>query len=122
MKLIIKGESGLKLLRPSKWHRKITLVAQRSEWTDVLEKDSGRQLYPQEVQIAPGAHEVERIDNPFVPGGEPWLVLKGSRIGAAESYLKRLAAATHGTSNGVELVTAEAKLIAANGPQQRLVA
>ena len=57
MKLIIKGESGLKLLRPSKWHRKITLVAQRSEWTDVLEKDSGRQLYPQEVQIAPTKSE-----------------------------------------------------------------
>ena len=65
---------------------------------------SAGQLYPQEINIAPGAHEVERIDNPFVSGGEPWLVLKGSRIGAAEAYLKGLAAATRGTSDAVELV------------------
>ena len=122
MKLIIKGESGLMLLRPSKWNRKVTLVGQRSDWVEVLEKTSGRQLYPQEVPIAPGAHEAERIENPFVPGGEPWLVLKGSRIGASESYFKGLAAATHGTSNGVELVATGAKLVVLKAPPQRLAA
>jgi hypothetical protein len=105
MILIVRNESGLKLLRPS---RMIWKINEGTRWENVLEKDVSRRPYPQEVLITPGAHAVERIDNPFVPGGEPWLVLKGSRIGAAEAYLKRLCAATEGASNAVELVT-EAK-------------
>ncbi len=70
-----------------------------------MEPASSRRLYPREERIGPGAHEVERIDNPFVPGGEAWLVLKGSHIGAAEAYIKRLVASTRGTSTAVELAT-----------------
>ncbi|HOC01034.1 MAG TPA: hypothetical protein PKM43_20065 [Verrucomicrobiota bacterium] len=42
-----------------------------------------------------------------IPAGEPWLVLMGSPIGAAESYLRRLAAATRGTTDAIELVADE---------------
>lgn len=104
MKLIVKNESGLSLLRPSKRHLKVTWNESVLRWDEVLETKMGGQRYASEVQIGPGAHEVERIENPFVPGGEPWLVLKGSRIGAAEAYLRRLAASTQGTANAVELV------------------
>jgi hypothetical protein len=104
MTLIVKGGSGFKVLRPSKWNWKIKSDREGSRWENVLERNDSRQLYPQETLISPGAHAVERIGNPFVPGGEPWLVFKGRRIGAAEAYIKRLCAATRGTSNGVELV------------------
>jgi hypothetical protein len=123
MKLIIKGESGLILLRPSRSHRKIVCDEQRGMgWAEARENGRSRQLYPQEVRIAPGAHEVERSENPFVPGGEPWLVLRGSRIGAAEAYLKRLAIATRGTDNGVELVTGAATVVVVSLPPQSTAA
>ena len=106
MKLVINNPSGLMLLRPSHTWEKLVETKKGLEWKKARPHGSysPRRLHTQEVHVTPGAHEVERIDNPFIPGGEPWLVLKGSRIGAAEAYLKRLAAETHGTSNAVQLV------------------
>jgi hypothetical protein len=104
MKLIVRNLTGLNVLRPSKLNWKVNVSKQGIHWENVLEKDGTRRLYSQDAIIPKGAHIVERIENPFVPGGEPWLVLKGSRIGAAEAYIRRLCAATRGTSNGVELV------------------
>ncbi len=63
-----------------------------------------RRLYPREAELDPGCYEVRRVENPFIPGGEPWLMLKGQRIGAAESWLRQLAEATQGTRNGVEVI------------------
>lgn len=40
------------------------------------------------VRIPAGKHAVERIPNPFIPDGEPWLVLRGTKIGASEAYWK----------------------------------
>lgn len=105
MKLSVRSPAGLNVLLPSKLNWKINASKQGVRWETVLEKHGTRQLYPQDAIIPKGAHQVERIENPFVPGGEPWLVLKGSRIGAAEAYIRRLCAATRGTSNEVELVT-----------------
>jgi hypothetical protein len=91
MKLIISSESGLTLLRPSGFRRKLAVTPYGLAWDDLREQPRSCGLGSREVLIAPGAHEVERGNNPFIPGGEPWLFLKGSRIGAAEAYLRRLA-------------------------------
>jgi len=107
MILIVRGQSGLKVLRPSKLNWRVNPGKEGLRWENVLERNGTGQLYPQEALIPPGAHVVERIENPFVPGGEPWLVLKGSRIGAAEAYIRRLCAATQGAGNAVELVPEE---------------
>jgi hypothetical protein len=40
------------------------------------------------VVVAAGRHEVERINNPHGKEGTPWLVLKGTMIGAAETWWK----------------------------------
>ena len=40
-----------------------------------------------DVSILPGRHEIERIPNPRNLDGYPsWLVLKGTKIGAAEGH------------------------------------
>jgi len=41
------------------------------------------------VRISSGTHEVERIKNPIVPDGEPWIVLKGTKIGASETFWRQ---------------------------------
>jgi hypothetical protein len=104
MKLRIKNKNGLTLLRPSKLHYKVVRAESGLEWRETRENGNAGQVYPREVEVIAGSHEIERVENPFMRGGEPWLVLKGSRIGAAESYLRQLAEATRGTSNGVEVV------------------
>ena len=102
MKLKIKSETMV--LRPSKVHYKLVRGEGSLQWAEAHENGSARQLYPRQVALQVGAYEVERVDNPFIPGGEPWLVLRGSRIGAAESYLRQLAKATRGTGTGVEVI------------------
>jgi hypothetical protein len=104
MKLRIKNENGMLLMRPSKLHRKLARVDGSLEWGVVRENGDSRELYPREVEVKPGTYAVEQVPNPFIPGGEPWLVLRGSRIGAAESYLRQFAAATRGTANAVEVL------------------
>ena len=104
MQLRIKNADGIKLMRPSKLHRKLSRRNGSLEWAEVRENGDSRELYPREVELQPGTYEVEQVPNPFIPGGDPWLVLRGSRIGAAEGYLRQLAAATRGTTNGVEVV------------------
>ena len=104
MKLKIKNPEGIKLMRPSKLHRKIARLNGSLEWAEMRENGNSRELYPREVELKPGTYDVEQVPNPFIPGGAPWLVLKGSRIGAAENYLRQLAAATRGTTNGVEVL------------------
>jgi hypothetical protein len=104
MKLRIKNKTGLTLLQPSKLHYKVVRGESGLEWRETRENGSARQVYPREVEVRAGSHEIERVDSPFIRGGEPWLVLKGSRIGAAESYLRQLAEATRGTTNGVEVI------------------
>jgi hypothetical protein len=103
MKLRIRNAAGINLLRPSKLHRKLTRSNGTLEWAEVRETGTSRELYPRAVALEPGTYQVEQVPNPFIPGGDPWLVLKGSRIGAAEGYLRQLAAATRGTSNAIEL-------------------
>ena len=104
MKLRIKSENGLLALRPSKVHYKVVRGAGGLEWREARENGSARTVYPRTVELKRGSYELERIENPFVPGGEPWLVLRGSRVGAAEGYWLQLAAATRGTANGVEVI------------------
>lgn len=104
MKLRIKNADGIKLMRPSKLLRKVSRINGNLEWAEVLENGNSRELYPRDVKLKVGTYKVERVVNPFIPGGDPWLVLKGSRIGAAEGYLRQLAAATRGTANGVEVL------------------
>jgi hypothetical protein len=105
--LIVRGQSGLKVLRASKLNWKVNPGKEGLRWENVLERNGADQLYPQETLIAQGAHAVEGMENPFVPGGEPWLALEGSRIGAAEAYIKRLCAATQGAGNAIEFVSEE---------------
>src|SRR5262252_5753515 len=99
MKLKIQNPKGFKLMRPSKLHLKIARINGSLDWAEVQENSDSRDLYPRDVELKPGTYDVEQVPNPFIPGGEPWLVLRGSRIGAAECYLRRLAAATRGTNN-----------------------
>jgi hypothetical protein len=39
--------------------------------------------------LQPGRHELERIPNPRIKNGVPWLVLKGTKIGWAECAWKQ---------------------------------
>lgn len=105
MKLRIKNNQGLKLLRPSDSHYKLVRGVGGFEWREAYEDARGRSFYPSGLEVGPGCHEIERVPNPFVHGGEPWLVLRGSRIGAAECYLRQLAEVTKDTANGVEILT-----------------
>lgn len=41
------------------------------------------------VIITAGRHEVERIQNPFGHEDAPWLVLKGTKIGATEGFWRQ---------------------------------
>jgi hypothetical protein len=41
---------------------------------------------PVDAVIHPGTHEVEEISNPCHPVCENWLVLRGTKIGAAVTY------------------------------------
>jgi hypothetical protein len=102
MNIVINNRFGLSLLRPSHRHFKFGWTGKEWDWAVLPEKGPAHRRYPREVQIAPGVHEVERVDNPFVPGGESWLVLKGSQIGAAEAYLRRLGVVTHVPSTELE--------------------
>ena len=102
MKLRIKSETMV--LRPSKVHYKLVRGEEGLQWAESRENGVAKRLYPRQVQLKVGVYEVERVANPFARGGEPWLVLRGSRIGAAESYLRQLAEATRGTQNGVEVL------------------
>jgi len=104
VKLKIRNADGITLIKPSKCHRKIVLVEQGLAWRETCEGPQTRRLYPRSVEVKRGEYELERTENPFVAGGEPWLVLRGSRIGAAECWFRQLAAATRGTTNGVEVV------------------
>lgn len=104
MKLRIKSEGGIRLIRPSKRHLKLDRQEGGVEWLETLESDGRREMYPRDAEVGKGCHEVERVENPFIRGGPPWLVLKGTRIGAAESYLRDLARATAGTKNGIEVI------------------
>ncbi len=104
MKLRIKEGNSLRLLKPSRMHRRLTNNSSGLAWGETLERGNGRKLFPREVEIDSGCYEIERVENPFIRGGEPWLVLKGGRIGAAEAYLRQLAEATRGTNNGVEVI------------------
>ena len=89
MRLIIKN-AGLELLKPSKTCEHQVRGAQGQGWQKTMKHWSHKEPMPCSIEVQPGSHEAERIENPFIPGGEPWLVLKGSRIGAAESYLRGL--------------------------------
>jgi hypothetical protein len=83
---------------------KVVLTPQdRLVWKEGRENDATHELYPQETLVSRGEHAVERIENPFLPAGEPWIVLKGSRIGAAESYINRVVSATIEAGNALEL-------------------
>jgi hypothetical protein len=104
IKLRIKNENGLRLLRASDTHYKLVRGERGLVWQEARENARGRPFYPREVEVGPGCHEVEKVPNPFVPGGEPWLVLRGSRIGAAERFLRELAEVTKDTANGVEIL------------------
>jgi hypothetical protein len=120
MKLVIKNEAGLALSRPSRTTSMVVPVEGKLRW-DEGRTARPRHLHPREVLVPCGTHEIERIENPLVPGGEPWLVLRGSRIGAAESYIRRLVAATEGTTNGIQLVTDLTVRVLSN-PDPRAVA
>jgi hypothetical protein len=104
MKLRIKTEGGLRVLQPSKMHYKLVRGEGGLEWREARENGGAQRVYPREVEVGPGCHEVERVANPFIRNGEPWLVLKGTRTGAAECYLRQLAEATRGTTDGVEVI------------------
>ena len=104
IKLRIKNKNGLKMLQPSRVHYKLVRGENGLQWQEGRENDNGRRVYPREAIPRPGCHEVEQVANPFIRDGEPWLVLRGNRIGAAESYLRQLAEATRGTTNGVEVI------------------
>lgn len=104
IKLKIKTGEGLALLRPSKLSLKVVADKGGLEWREGLEPGGARRRYPREVLVSPGCYEMERVSNPFIAGGESWLVLKGSRIGAAESHLRRLARVTRTTTKSVEVI------------------
>jgi hypothetical protein len=89
MKLIIK-KAGLELLKPSRTYERQVRGEQGQGWQKTKRFWPHKKPMPCTIEMQSGSHEVERIENPFIPGGEPWLVLKGSRIGAAESYLRGL--------------------------------
>lgn len=89
MKLIIK-QKGLELLKPSRTYERQVRGENGQGWQKTKRFWPHKKPMPCTIEVQTGSHEVERIDNPFISGGEPWLVLKGSRIGAAESHLRRL--------------------------------
>ena len=106
MKLVIKSESGLVLLRPHKVCQKVIWIENKRPCHEVrLENGETREIYPQEALLKHGEYAVKRVENPCVPGGEAWIVLMGGRVGAAESWFTRLAAATRETAEAVVLVT-----------------
>jgi len=57
-------------------------VTLKRDWS-VCDASSGK-IVP--TIIPAGTHEMERIPNPINPNGEPWLVLAGTKQGAAEPY------------------------------------
>lgn len=58
------------------------LVLKRTWEAIDASKETGEE---RKTPIPPGRHEVERIDNPLGHNA-PWLVLKGTLIGAAEGF------------------------------------
>ncbi len=38
------------------------------------------------VALPPGQYAIERIDNPYGFTNSPWLVLRGTKVGANEEY------------------------------------
>lgn len=89
MKLIIKNAGGLEFLKPSGTYERLVRGENGQVWLKTKRNWSHKKPMPCSIEVQPGSHEVERIENPFIDGGDPWLVLRGSRIGAAESYLRR---------------------------------
>lgn len=61
---------------------KILMVLKR-EW-GALDASKTENGHPTRTSIPAGEHEMERIPNPFGYENAPWLVLKGTQIGAAE--------------------------------------
>jgi hypothetical protein len=103
MKLIVHESEGLELLRPSRRTRKVVAEVMepsdpdsklmlKFDWRVARVPGKDRQQYPLSVRVPQGAYLLERRENPFIHGGEPWLVLKGTQIGAAEARLRQMAA------------------------------
>ncbi len=46
---------------------------------------------PRTHTLLPGKYEVERIPNPFGYTTQPWIVLKGTKIGGSESFWRYMA-------------------------------
>lgn len=62
----------------------------KREWTGIkLPENGGQPMPPSEckVKIPAGTYEMERIPNPF-GNPHPWLVIKGTRTGCSEQFLR----------------------------------
>ena len=62
----------------------MTLILSRA--FDVLECSELRLLRQPNITVLAGRHEVERIPNPYPRGETDFIVLKGTKIGAAEQF------------------------------------
>jgi hypothetical protein len=95
MKLIVEVNSKLVLVQPgSRGQRTAWQGHGQLVWRDA--EPMGPQCNAREVVVSAGTYSLVRIKNPFRASGEPWLVIKGSMVGAAESHWRRLLAGTRG--------------------------
>lgn len=61
----------------------LLVLKQTLELTDASDKEQ------RSVAVPAGWHEVERINNPYGCEDDPWLVLKGTKTGISEAFLRR---------------------------------
>lgn len=95
MKLIVGVNAQLVLLEPAT-HRPQTSWPGHGQivWRDTEPRSNSCDA--REVVVPSGTYSLVRIRNPFRAAAEPWLVLAGSRTGAAESHWRKLLARTPG--------------------------
>lgn len=62
-----------------------------------IDATGGKRL--SDIIIPIGKHEIERIPNPFGYKNAPWLVLKGTHIGAGEKSWRQWTKGNYHTSN-----------------------